>query len=315
MRMKITMGRCLGVGVLLAPLMAGAVVISGGDGLGNTNAPVDDPGWANVGQFNSGQNSAVYLGNGWVLTAYHVKANDNPTQVKFAGTWYGLDTNSWTRITNSTGTGADMILVRTTTTPPLADVTLRSTQIPNGADLVMIGNGRQRYPTNSYWNSSWQETNEAGAVYTGFGMTAGYLAQRWGANTINNSEKSYNLDDSFGITTSFSTTFNQGVSDNEAQSWIGDSGGAVFYKSGSTWQLVGMMYTLSVLSGQPYPTTAVYGDKSWSANLTTSVYYDQIAAVIPEPGAVALAVAAAGLLGILRRIRRRIDANSGTGGG
>lgn len=45
-------------------------MISSGDGSGNTTAPVDDPGFGNVGA--RGNATAVYLGNQWVLTANHV---------------------------------------------------------------------------------------------------------------------------------------------------------------------------------------------------------------------------------------------------
>lgn len=300
------------VSLVCSPMVpAWAVVIAGGDGLGNTNAPPDDPGWANVGQFNLGQNSAIYLGNRWVLTAWHVYSNDHPTQVRFGTTWYALDGNSWTRLTNASGTFADMVLVRTTTTPPLPDVTLRSTQIPNSAQLVMIGNGRQRHPTNSYWDASWQETDPANAVYTGFKMTTGSLQQRWGLNTIDNAFKSVNVLDSYYMltTTSFRVTFDQNSDPHEAQAVIGDSGGAVFYKSSGTWQLVGMLYNIGIEPGQPWPNVVVFGNRSWAANLTTSVYYNQLAAAIPEPGTIALAGLAFGALHVLRRLRRCLLAN------
>jgi hypothetical protein len=47
-----------------------AVLISSDDGTGNTTAPASDPGWSNVGD--RGGLSAVYVGNGWVLSAGHV---------------------------------------------------------------------------------------------------------------------------------------------------------------------------------------------------------------------------------------------------
>ena len=62
-----------------ATLPAQAVIIDSGDGTGNTSAPADDPGWANVGQ-NAGF-SGVYLGDGWILTAQHA----NHVNARFAG--------------------------------------------------------------------------------------------------------------------------------------------------------------------------------------------------------------------------------------
>jgi hypothetical protein len=52
------------------PRTARAVVIDTISGTGNTSAPADDPGWKNVGV--RGIGTGVYLGNDWVLTAYHV---------------------------------------------------------------------------------------------------------------------------------------------------------------------------------------------------------------------------------------------------
>ena len=50
------------------------MIIASGDGTGNTTAPADDPGFANVG--NRGGLTGVYLGRRWVLTANHVGEGD-----------------------------------------------------------------------------------------------------------------------------------------------------------------------------------------------------------------------------------------------
>ena len=53
---------------------ARAVIIQTASGIGNTTAPADDPGWNNVSI--RGNGTAVYLGNGWVLTANHTTGGD-----------------------------------------------------------------------------------------------------------------------------------------------------------------------------------------------------------------------------------------------
>ena len=69
--------------LLLIPAPSLAVVITDGDGTGNTTPSEDDPGFANVGILNAG--SGIYIGNRWVMTAAHVGAgtitlNDLPYQ-------------------------------------------------------------------------------------------------------------------------------------------------------------------------------------------------------------------------------------------
>ncbi|MFM8684870.1 MAG: hypothetical protein ACKOEG_14045 [Chthoniobacterales bacterium] len=57
------MFRCFVAALLLSLAPAAhAVVINTGDGKGNTNAPADDPGWANVGYINGA--SGIYLSAG-----------------------------------------------------------------------------------------------------------------------------------------------------------------------------------------------------------------------------------------------------------
>ena len=64
-------------------------------GTGNTNAPADDPGWANVGVLGIG--NGVYLGDRWVLTAAHVGAGE----IVLAGTTYAAEDGSAVQLTNA----------------------------------------------------------------------------------------------------------------------------------------------------------------------------------------------------------------------
>src|SRR5580698_7856406 len=97
-------------GLLFIPLSmpassARAVLIATGDGTGNTTAPADDPGFANVGILASG--SAIYLGDGWVLTAAHVYDNPDgaPTQTWLNGSFYNNVVSSAVQLTNPDGAG------------------------------------------------------------------------------------------------------------------------------------------------------------------------------------------------------------------
>ena len=87
------------VGISLLASPARAVVISSGDGLGNTTAAIDDFGFANVGVCGGG--SAVYLGYGWVITAAHMQMGD----VSFNDQSYGYNPDSISYLTNPSELG------------------------------------------------------------------------------------------------------------------------------------------------------------------------------------------------------------------
>ena len=66
------------------------------------SAPLDDPGWANVGT--RGNLSVIYLGNGWVLTANHVGSG----AVIFEGQVYDEIVGSRVRFQNPDDCLADL---------------------------------------------------------------------------------------------------------------------------------------------------------------------------------------------------------------
>ena len=79
----------------------------------------------------------------------------------------------------------------------------------------------------------------------------------------------------------------RGNGTSEAQAVAGDFGRAVFAKHGGQWQQAGIMVAAEGYSGQPsLELTAVFGNETFMADL--SYYRNQIVAVVPEPGAVAL---------------------------
>lgn len=296
---------CFLFGVVL-PLPVFAVIISGGDGSGNTTAPVDDPGWANVGRVNTAYSSATYLGSSWFITAYHVRQLDNPTSVILGSGSYSINPTSWTRLSNG-GIDADLVMFRVTSEPVESDVALRTASINGFPTVTMIGDGRNRAAGKTYWDASWNETTEGLATYTGYKWAAG-ATKRWGENTV--AGKNLNVDSGFGTTVSFSTSFDSSGGVNEAQGATYDSGGGVFIKNGLNWELAGIMITISTYGDGPGPqpdqpaSTAVYGNLTYVADLTK--YHAQITSTmaIPEPTSFALLALMFGAAAVGRKLLR-----------
>ncbi|HEY1599865.1 MAG TPA: dockerin type I domain-containing protein [Pirellulales bacterium] len=265
-------------GLLLAMTdIASAVIISTGDGTGNTTAPVNDPGFANVGIRGSG--TAVYLGDGWVLTAAHV--GDGSTM--FNNVWYNEVAGSAVQLANPPGAGfttdSDLLLYQIANPPDLPSVNISSSAATVGWQVTMIGAGRDRSNSQlAYWDSSW-EPSSTPSTYAGE-IWAATSEIRWGTNIISsagflegvnaNSEKS------------FATTFAQNGTAFEAQGAPGDSGGAVFHQEASgVWDLAGVMFSISTATGQPWG-TSVFGNVTYSADL--SAYRNEIYQLIGIPG-------------------------------
>ncbi len=289
---------------------ASAVVINSATGTGNTNAPGDDPGWLNIGVLGVG--TGIYLGEGWVLTASHVGAGT----ISLAGMSYAPLAGTTVQLTNnSPGKTAftDLIMFRLASTPAgLGTLTLASSAPTLGAPVTMIGAGRDRGAFTE-WNVVTNTTPWTWTEVPSGGNAAGYKtlstrAMRWGTNTIESHDLWINVPGSSNIPVdvkTFTTTFTDLVApDDEAQAVFGDSGGAVFAKNGSSWELGGVMIAVGGFSGQPTAgETAVYGNVTYSADISS--YASQIMSIIPEPSTYALlGFSAAALIFVCRRVRR-----------
>ena len=306
-----------GVAVLAAcqgpPRAARAVVINTISGTGNTTAPADDPGWANVGELGIG--TGVYLGNGWVLTAYHVGGGS----IVLGGGTYAMLAGSGTRLTNGGAPGkaplTDLSMFRLATTPTgLGGVAIAATPSGTGAAVTMIGAGLNRGAFTKWLiNTSttpnvWTETTGTAADAAGYKTGAG-RAVRWGTNDVETSnfwERSYfgPGPNDFTSVRAFTTDFDFAEDSTEAQAVLRDSGGAVFAKQGSQWQLTGVIYAVEGFPDQPSPVfNAVFGNFTYMADL--SHYRSQIVAAVPEPSAAVLAACGAAGLFIARSRRPR----------
>ena len=248
------------LGVVLIAAQAGAVLIATGDGTGNTTPPSGDPGFGNVGVTDTSL-SAVYVRNGWVLTANHV----GERTVTFAGVTYDPIAGSSVRFRNADETLADLRAFKLRSRPPLPDLAIAD-QAPSVNQLVtMIGHGRDR-----------------GAATTFMGIDGwewlGTRSVRWGTNRISDVDL-VNLN-----TRSFATAFDDirrpPSGQHEADIVNGDSGGAAFVGSGTSAELVGILFARASFVDQP-ANTSIYGNLGLIADLFA--YRSDILAVIDQP--------------------------------
>ena len=284
------------------PDSALAVIIDSNTGTGNTTAPTDNPGWANVGTVNNG--SAIYLGNRWALTATHVWTGSTT----FSGTTYAHIAGSEITLSNNGASGqsaySDLVLYRLATDPGLPSLPIASSTPANGSAVTMIGAGRNRGAFTTWavntgtipyvWTVS--STNVAAAGY----LWDSTRTMRWGTNTTSGTSW-VTIPDNGKSVLSFETTFNDILGNSsEAQAAPGDSGGAVFYKNGGTWELAGMIASIGAFSGQPG--AAVFGNVTYSADL--SFYRSQIVTIVPEPSGIGLAAVGCAAVFFIRRRKR-----------
>ncbi len=291
---------------LFCTVGARAVIVYGGDGTQNTTALTDDPGWANVGLLNGA--TGVYIGSYasgyWVLTATHVGSGN----ITLGGTTYNVVAGSGVQVSG------DLYAFRIDTDPLLPTLSLASVRPTNGSAVVLIGDGLNRASSLTTWYvdvdtnpNTWSTSFFAGAdgTVTGYRYGSGNTL-RWGSNTIDGTA-SYNI--GTGVTSGLYVDFNAVTG--ESQGAPGDSGGALFYKNSSTWELAGILSAIgtfsgpSTLNGQPSG-TAVVGNVTYAIDLSN--YSGALSAIIaiPEPSTWAVTLGA-GALGLAVWRRRRTD--------
>jgi hypothetical protein len=253
------------LGLGLAPT-ATAVIIDSNDGTGNVSAPNPDPGWSHV--WIRGGLTAVYLGDGWVLTANHVGAG----HVTLDGVVYPMVPGSAVRLSNPDDSLADLLLFAIAPFPAMSLLEIATSTPSIHTELVVIGNGRNRGGATS-WDPN--GAPPPGPV-EGYEWASGRTL-RWGHNHVEDVEPDKVLG-----TWSFSSFFDANESDDECQAATGDSGGAAFVQDGSDWELAGLAYAIGFFADQPAE-TSLYGNNTYYADL--SVYRDEILDVMamPEP--------------------------------
>jgi hypothetical protein len=206
-------------------------------------------------------NSAVYLGNGWVLTAAHVGAGDlnlnNVTYPMVPNTAQILHSVRIPGQAAPTSPLADLVLFRVSPAPSLPPLTIR----PNDP----VGGSSQ-------------------AVMIGYGHTNGDRTVTWGFNTVTSPWVNYTEMLSAvvsGVNDTFSSndfvTLTQDGTTNNYQVVTGDSGGPDFIYNSTTkaWELAGLNEAMLSNNGSaPFA----------SAMLQLDTYLPQINAIMsPQP--------------------------------
>lgn len=274
-------------------------------GAANDTAPSGQPYFQNVGTVGGG--TAIYLGNGWVVTAAHV-AGSLPAEANFAGTTYTTQAGTFHRLNHSIGSLTDIVLFRLGVDPGLPALTIASAAPTIGSSAMMIGAGRSQESAPTYWEVTenpetndyiWTERLPENSSITNSGFkTTDTRVLRWGENQIAAVNQTINY--GAGNVRSFFTYFDDGALTHEAQAVSGDSGGAVLTQVESSWVLSGMMVAVGTFENQPFgANTAVAGNATASADLT--FYREQILQIIPEPSVAALCLIGLSVLLLRRR--------------
>ncbi len=141
----------LAAAIALPAANAWALVVDGGSTV-NTNSAGFNSIFYNVGSFNGG--SAVYLGDGWALTAQHVGVPLPGSGVEFVSP-NGTVTFSLVQNTLTLPSDPDLRLVRLATPPPLPAIyqNIPTTLMTTGSIVAFVGDGDTAgSPIN--WNSA-----------------------------------------------------------------------------------------------------------------------------------------------------------------
>jgi hypothetical protein len=248
------------------------------------------------GERRSGVYLGAYGGANWVLTAGHVYNDGGSRNFSINGAVYqsvsgsgtniaGLDLYAY-QITVGQGTGLSL----------LSNLTLAGTSPAAGETLTMIGNGKNRAASETYWR-----VNTGSTPYTWGEVRPPFFSNASGYKQLSSSSKRWGSNLADGVVTVNSTSMIQTTFDdqsgiaNEAQAAVGDSGGGVFVPmNNGSYQLAGIMDLVTAYSGQP-DNTAVFGNVTYSIDVAS--YRSAILNSIPEPGEFWLLIFGGGFLG------------------
>lgn len=230
---------------LLSGLMtdAGALILYDANSTSNTKNVIDPANsatfpssaasgapWQYVIRYGVNNASAVYIGNGYLLTARHVSTSDSGLLIQ--GVSYNRDTSFPPlplTIPGSPVIAIDLQLQKITGDPGLLPLPLA---VPSDSDLnktsVLVGWGVGK---GSAISQGWNWGDDTTRAF------------RWGTNTTAAGTQTVNSGS--GNYTAISASFNSTAGANEAAGTLGDSGSALFQLQSTVWKLSGLTTAVS----------------------------------------------------------------------
>jgi hypothetical protein len=282
------MGLLLLAGWMLWGSRAEALILFNLDNTANQTDPGTGVPWDAVGKVTNSvgtaiSGTAIYLGNGYVLTANHVTLSSSFNHITFDGvTNFAIDMTYFSGSSSQqVAPNVDLKVMKLTTNPSITPVNLLTTAVENTAASTVIGWGVGRNAT----------PLASGSVGWGTDATS---AKRWGLNAVEDgvligyqSGSYQGLRTVAGGNDGAGTTYDpDGLGDSEAALTLYDSGSGLFQNLSGTWYLVGVGTGVETLNISTFGDNDVggagFGDDAYYVRISS--YDTQILSAIPEPG-------------------------------
>lgn len=301
--------------LLLFSDKANALVLWGLDGAANQTNPGGGVPWGAVAKVTNSdgsliQGSAVYLGDGFMLTANHVTMNLQHSFVTFDQVEiFSIDPmfNDGVRsYGKQVGVGVDLAVFKLNSIPVNA----------TGAVLMPAGGGETfgagAAATLVGWGVGRDPLSAPGANTVTWGDSS-TAVKRWGLNaprtainiSYNLASEAYNygaLVTYAGNTNSLNPN-NKGLGANEAGATLYDSGSGLFQESDGQWRLIGITTAVQTSGSTTFGADAVGGgDGNYFVRVAS--YEQDIMAIVPEPTTASLLVAGMLAIAILTKRHR-----------
>ena len=282
-------------GMLVQPSLG---MVNTSNHLSYREAPNDDPGWNFVGEMFNG--TGVYLGDGWVITPYHVyRPRAEEASIQLDQMYDEVPgTSKRIKFDTQADIDADLIMFRINGDPNLYPVG----SVPNVveirpeaigtrpvATIIGTGFGRDDAPSpDPPPTGPLQTWDVGGQTYQGYDISDTRIKQ-WGSNSVS-VYGAVTPPGGYGTTEVLYSMFNQSPArSEETQPVDKDSGGAAFIKRSGVWELSGLVIAMAAPEGYPHAELslrehAIYETGAMYADL--SKYSDQISAIrlTPLPG-------------------------------